>query len=490
MSAARYLRREWLAVVGALLAAVAAAVTGMASLGHTRTLVYVPLLAGIGIALGVLALTRFAAFVYLLIGSRTVLDILKLSGPSAGNNATDTVSARGLDPSTIVGVLFLVAALLWLTAQYARTDRVATSRLRLAWVLFILASALSIFGSQEIKVSLVALVRLMSVGAMFLVWEQLIYDTKTLRAGLIAAFSSMVFPLGYTLYGFLTHHPAADIKSSYVRITGPFTQSTTFARYLAFFVVFGIAILPYVKGRWKWVLWGTVGLSGVFLLLTLSRGAILATGLGLVLVAVMQRRWKELALLVTVGLLGITLLPGVWSRLSAVTQAQAVGAPPDSNSLQWRLSYWSETLPLADKNPVNGIGLDMTTYQTDQSKQPHNDFIKAYVETGLAGLAAYAFLCWQIVAVGVRAVKATARGTFHRGIAVGYLVCAVMFVLQSVAANIISANVVLWYLAVFAGAALAVTRLAGSARTPIPIIADRPAQLAGTTSHPPTVEKI
>jgi putative inorganic carbon (HCO3(-)) transporter len=461
----RHLGSRVAAVGGALVAAAAAAVSGLATLGTSPTWVYLPLLAGIGVALGMLALTRFAGFVYLLLLTRTGLDLLKLSGPAAGNTSTNTAASRGLDPSTLVGLLVVVAGTLWLIAQYSRPadrslgGRPPASRLRVAWIALIVAAVLSLFGSQNPLVSLIGITRLLAVAVMFLVLEQLVRDAKSVRTAIAVAFGSLVIPLTYTAFGFVSGHPAADVKSSFVRITGPFTQSTTFARYLAFLIVFGVAILPYVKGRARVALVGGLSLSSVFLLLTLTRGALLATVLGLLAVVVLQRRWKLLLGLGAAGLLALTLVPGLGSRLDAVTQERAVGQAPTSNSLEWRLSYWAETLPLADRQPVNGIGYDMTQYKTDVAKQPHNDFIKAYVETGILGLGAYLYLCWQIVVIGLRAVRRTVVGTWGRAVAAGYLACAGMFVLQSVAANVISSVVVLWYLAVFAAAALAVTRL-------------------------------
>lgn len=460
-------RVEWLAVLGAVLAAGAAAVSAVSTLGGSKTWVYLPLLAGVGVALGVLAMTRFAGFVYLLLLTRTGLDLLKVSGPAAGNTTTNTAVARGLDPSTLVGVLFVAAGVLWLLAQYSARERPPRSRLLLAWLGLIGAGALSVFGSQAPSVSLIGLTRVVAVAVMFLVMEQLVHDARSLRRALLVAFGSLVIPLAYTAFGFVIGHPAADVKSSFVRITGPFSQSTTFARYLAFMVVFGVALLPYVKGRARVALLGGVGLSSVFLLLTLTRGALLATVLGLIGVVILQRRWKLLLSLGVAGLLALTLVPGLGSRLDAVTQQRAVGQDPNSNSLQWRFSYWAETLPLANRNPVNGIGVDMTQYKTDVAKQPHNDFIKAYVETGVLGLLAYLFLCWQLVAIGIRAVRTTLANTLEHAVAVGYLACACMFVLQSAAANVISSVVVLWYLAVFAATAIGVTRLANTGPPPI-----------------------
>jgi putative inorganic carbon (hco3(-)) transporter len=114
-------------------------------------------------------------------------------------------------------------------------------------------------------------------------------------------------------------------------------------------------------------------------------------------------------------------------------------------------------LPLADRNPVTGIGLDMTQYQTSAAKQPHSDFIRAYVETGILGLAAYLALLVAMVRAGRRAIRVTAPATFDRGIAVGFLGCAIGYITASLAANIVSNVVTLWYLAAFAAATTSIT---------------------------------
>ncbi|CCH78158.1 membrane hypothetical protein [Nostocoides japonicum T1-X7] len=447
-----------LTLSAAVLLAVAAALSGLATLGSSRALVYAPILAAVVALIAVLALTRFAAFVYLLLGARTLLDTFKLSGPAAGNTATNSAAARGLDISTLVGVAFILAAVLWLAAQHRRDGRLVASPVRTAWLMFLGACLLSVLGSEVPLVSLMGILRVLAVAMMFIVLEQLVRTRADVRRLLLAVFVSLVVLLAYTVFAELLGHNESNLRSLYTRLAGPFSQSTTFARYLAFVIVFGIAVMPHLAKRWRWMVGAAVALSGVFMLLTLTRGALVATVLGLLGVAILQRRWKVIASLVVAGLLALILVPGLGSRLDAVTQQRAVGAAPNGNSLEWRFQYWSQALPLANRNPVNGIGVDMTQYKTPEAKQPHNDYIKAYVETGLLGLATYLLLLGQLITLGVRAVRRTLAGTFERGVAVGYLACATMFAVQSLAANVISSVVVLWYLAAFAAAASAVMR--------------------------------
>jgi putative inorganic carbon (HCO3(-)) transporter len=151
----------------------------------------------------------------------------------------------------------------------------------------------------------------------------------------------------------------------------------------------------------------------------------------------------------------LLLMPQLSARFTGLSETEPSFGPAN-NSLSWRLSYWTEVLSLARSNPVTGIGLSQTARLTEEEKQPHNDFLRAYVETGLIGLGAYVVLVISLVSVGRRAVRASPRGSFERGVGAGFLGCTVAFIAASVSANVISNVVTLWYLFAFAAAASAV----------------------------------
>jgi putative inorganic carbon (HCO3(-)) transporter len=285
---------------------------------------------------------------------------------------------------------------------------------------------------------------------------------------LIAVYASTVFPLGYTVATFLVGSPPSEVKGSFTRISGTLGQATAFARYLSYIIVFGVAILPYLNKRAKRAMIVCLGLSSVFLLLTLTRGALIATIIGVIVVSVMQRNKKVLVSLAIAGVLAAILVPGLASRFAVVSDTtRAAGAAPTGNTLLWRLGYWAQVLPLANKNPVTGIGLAMTQYKTDSAKQPHNDFIRAYVETGLLGFVTYC--CWLVALVGLgrRAAKRAPPKSMERAIAVGYFGCSIAFVLESIGANVMSNVVCVWYLIAFAGAAAFISRTYDPARLPL-----------------------
>jgi O-antigen/teichoic acid export membrane protein/O-antigen ligase len=449
----------------ALVVTAAALVSGLAVGGGDKTLVVLPLAAVGGLVLAVFALTRFTGFILLLLGARSSLDALQLSGPSAGTTTGNTVVSHGLDPSSLVGVLFLLAAMLWLAGRYSSGMNIKASRAALWLMAFWLAGVVSILASQHPQASALESLRIMSVAMMFVVLEQIITSREMMVRVLVAAYVSLLIPLGYTLFGLLSGHPASEEKSGFVRLIGTFIQSNDYARYLAFMIVFGVAIYPRLQGRLKAAMAALLIVSGVVLVLTLTLGAIIGTAIGILLVAVLQRRRSlVVGFVVTVVLVSLA-SPALASRFSSVSSSapSAIGQP-SGNSLAWRLSYWSQVLPLANSNPVTGIGLNSTQYETSNAKQPHNDFLRAYVETGVVGLVIYIAMLGALIGTCRRAVRRAARGTLENAVGVGALACCVCFLLESLAANVITNVVDLWYLVAFVAAAGFVARSGGNSQ--------------------------
>ena len=451
--------------------------------GGSKIAAVVPLAFLVGGLLGALALTRFGPFVFLVLGVRASITLFKLSGSATGTTSGgNDAASRGLDPSVILGILFVLASGLWLAAQFYRHGFLVGSKLRLALVAFWTAGLVSAFGSAVALVSLVESLRILAVVMMYIVLEQLITSRKAMINLILAVYASTLFPLGYTLATFFVGHPPSEVKGSYTRITGTLGQATAFGRYLSYIIVFGVAILPFLSKRGKRAMVVCLGLSSVFLLLTLTRGALIATILGVVVVSVMQGNKKVLASLAVAGIAAAFLIPGLASRFAVVSDtSRAAGAAPTGNTLLWRLTYWAQVLPLANKNPVTGIGLAMTQYKTDAAKQPHNDFIRAYVETGVLGFVTYVAWLIALLGLGRRAAKRAPPKSMERAIAVGYFGCAIAFVLESVGANVMSNVVCVWYLIAFAGAAAYISRTYDPARGPL----TRPDQLSASETVTP-----
>ena len=104
---------------------------------------------------------------------RPMIDLLKLSGPTAGKAEAEEVS-RALDPSTLLGVLFLLAAGLWLAARARRPGGLRVSPLGLALLLVGATALVSALGAERPSASLLEALRILTVVVMFVVLEQLV----------------------------------------------------------------------------------------------------------------------------------------------------------------------------------------------------------------------------------------------------------------------------------------------------------------------------
>jgi O-antigen ligase len=455
-------------LLAVLVAAGLATFSGLGAGSGSKLAVVLPVAAAAGVILAVLALTRFSVYVMALLVLRASIDLAKLSAAPAAAATGGDAPARGLDPSSLLAVLFLLVSALWLAAQHYRRGGLPGSTFRLTLLVFVAAAAISVPASSNVRASALELLRILAAVTMFVVLEQLIVDRAILRKVLLAAYLSLIFPLTYTAVGFLTASPASEIKGAFTRITGPFAQSNTFARYLMVMIIFGVALYPQLARSWRWALGVVLGLSAVFLVLTYTRTAIIGAVLGLVVVALVQRRRGLLLSLLVLSVCALLLVPQLSTRFTGLAATPATDQA-SRNSLQWRLNYWTEVLPLANSNPITGIGLSSTQFSTDQAKQPHNDFIRAYVETGLIGLGAYLAMLVALLGLGRRAVRASPPGSFDRGVAAGFLGCAVAFVAVSAAANVLSNVVLLWYLFAFAAAAAFVARQPAMPNRDLPV---------------------
>ncbi|MBV8161077.1 MAG: O-antigen ligase family protein, partial [Acidimicrobiia bacterium] len=338
-------------------AAVLASASGLAAGEGSKSGIVLPVAIGAALVLAVLALTRFQIYVMVMLVTRSSLDLAKLSQRTAGTTSVGA-SSRALDPSSILAVGFMLAAGVWLAAQYRYQGSLPGSPLRRALVVFLAAGAVSVLGSNNITSSHLETLRICAVVAMFAVLEQMITNIDKAKQILLAALLSTVIPLAYTTYGFLSGHPKSDLKGGYTRISGTFTQSNDYGRFLMLMIIMGAAIYPHVERKWQRLMAVMLVLSSVFLFFTYTRSALVATAVGLFIVGLIQSK-RLLAGLVVAGMAGLLLVPSLSGRFTDLTQYQAKqlsqqGGTNGGNTLAWRLSYWTEVLPLANSNPVTG----------------------------------------------------------------------------------------------------------------------------------------
>jgi len=433
------------AIVVAILAAVAAGL-GRAD-GNTRADFVLPVVAALGLGLAWLAFTRFDLFLVAILTARASLDALKLgAGGATGGGA--------FDPAAILSVAFLFAGLLWMAAQ-SREPLAPASPIVKPMAALVLAGAVGVFLSPNVAGAAVDVVKIGTVVVILIVCNQLFTNVRAVRLILGAAVVSSVVPMAVAAYQFLSHTGLHD-SGEFSRVQGTFTHPNPFAIYLTLLIVMGTAVLRYLSPGRKLVLMLFMAGWGGCLLLTYTRSAWLATVAGVLTVGLYQGK-KAIAIfgLVVIGLL--FLVPSTSARFADLERDQTVSGEA-GNSLVWRFEYWRQAIDL-NHDPLLGNGLRSVRETTDVDKEPHNDFIRVFVETGLIGLAAYVWFCTALWRTGKLAMRNTRPGLFH-GVAVGFFGCVVAFLLLSFVSNVITQLAILWYFAAFAAAAVAAPRLA------------------------------
>ena len=408
-------------------------------------------------SLGYLAMHRVFTFALVLLTVRSTIDITNLQ--EGGPGTTSGIAA------TAISLVLIGVATLWVAAQRRNGDAVFTP-LSLGGVVLVAAAVLSTFSSTRPFLTLSETARTTSAVAMLVLLVAVVRRRDDVRRTLVACYCSMIVPLLFAAGQVLTGG-AAPNADGISRIVGTFRHPNAFGAYLAVLLVFGVAMLQVARGRHRAVLAVLVVCGFAALVATYSRGSWLATILGLVVLAIAQRRLAVLFLLAT-ALGAAAMVPAVSVRLADLGEARSLTGT-GGNSFVWRLDHWREMLQFASHNPATGIGMDMAQFVTQGGTLPHNDFVRMYVEAGWLGLLSLLALLTLLAVTAVRAVRDAADAE-QLAVASGFAGSLTVVATIMMGGNVISAVVVLWYFFALAACALWV---ASSQRGPGPAPAAR-----------------
>ncbi len=214
---------------------------------------------------------------------------------------------------------------------------------------------------------------------------------------------------GTTLYG---RFPVASATPF-----GPFVNHNHFAGYVEMCALVALgATIGHIGRRTPTpaiLFGGSAAIMGISLVLSHSRGGLIATSAGVALLGyvVLQSkvRARAGALAVWAGVISIIILFAapqvVFNRLGTMVR------PDEDISVQFRLKLWSDSFRLFSRAPILGTGVGtygaaIPPYRTgpDETRAEHaeSDFVEHACETGLAGLVV---LAGFVVVVAGRARK-------------------------------------------------------------------------------------
>lgn len=213
---------------------------------------------------------------------------------------------------------------------------------------------------------------------------------RDFRTLLHVIFLSSILPILFGLYQFVMGIGLQDENVSIPRIFGTFSHPNVYSLFL--FALIALATLYaiiYARTRESRILIASyLVLLMTTLLLTYARIAWIALFVFLFLLALWRARFL-LAPLILFPLVLITFSGSIQDRVS-----EAFHPTPDS-SITWRQNLWHDMLLKTDFENRELLGSGMDTFRLSSeslrglrfgSNDPHNDFVKFYVEGGWIGV--------------------------------------------------------------------------------------------------------
>jgi O-antigen ligase len=204
-----------------------------------------------------------------------------------------------------------------------------------------------------------------------------------------------------TIWGIPAHiYIYTDERERLMRIGGTVGSYNFAAAYLSILLTSAASILFTNLGRvHKWLAIAVLGLGGVGLVFTLSRGAWMALALSITLLCWLGSRHAGLSLKTPIAVLLILSL--LYLPFHAAISARLFG--DDSGSAESRVPLMRLAFRIIEDNPLLGVGANnftvvMDRYLTSDFREGwlfavHNKYLLVLSETGMVGLLAFlAFL--------------------------------------------------------------------------------------------------
>jgi O-antigen ligase len=437
-----------------VLGPVSLAIVGVAVLTSHRPLA-VTVLVGTALVVGaiVLGVRHFAFLTLLMIGGRTAIDL-----------AHPGVDEEALRLSVLITGLYTVISVIWLILRRFGQRPVRISPIGIAVAVVTAAAILSGLLSEDRVTALVGASRWVFLTVFVVVLDNLLTDQSAVRKLLLAVGASTVVPIGFGIWQFIEGR--GRLIDGVSRIEGSFAHPNTYGFYLA---VIGLALIAVSPGLPRFQRLGARVLLFVViasLVLTYSRTSYAAFAVGVIVIAIVGRRWLLLG--ITLATIAVApLVPGVGARLADLGEGATLRGTP-GNSLTWRLDYWQTVVEVGEGRRGTGVGLGVVSELTDSGREPHNDFVRSFVELGAIGLAAYlgflAVMGSQVYAALMRTRSKSEHRGLPRCLAEGFAGIFAAYLIESVTGNPMTQLILLSYVVALALAACQSGRLVAAAQ--------------------------
>jgi O-antigen ligase len=197
-----------------------------------------------------------------------------------------------------------------------------------------------------------------------------------------------------------------NIYGSLTRIYSTLLNPNIFAAYLAMNLSFALARFKNAKEDMLLTL--NIILASICLLLTYSRGGIIAFGTSMLVLCLLKERKKGLAMYTAVMAAAFFMLNSAGHN----SRAYLTSIYQDSSSL-YRVEIWKTALRMFLERPLFGNGMGTTWYYLSGESDKlykyilhcHNVYLHVATEFGITGLFAFAYMFWSRISESCRLLK-------------------------------------------------------------------------------------
>lgn len=232
-----------------------------------------------------------------------------------------------------------------------------------------------------------------------------------------------------------------------------FVEHGTFAAYLSFVFALALALTIEFEGSLKWLFGAVAFLSGVQVVLSMTRGA--WVGLAALAPFMALVSWRRLArpvnrALITLGAVAIISVLFLTHTAQDVQKHSGTITQLSDTSNRERFNRWYAGWKMFVTHPVRGVGMGtypdnypsyrsflLSTNESTRYMGVHSEYLRVLSETGLLGLAAAAATLLVMARMARRAIR-QASDPLLRGLAVGMAGGLITYLTHSVFNNYIA----------------------------------------------------
>ena len=317
---------------------------------------------------------------------------------------TGQVGDTQIFSSIFAGFSFLFLTLVLIKTKAFRFPKTVS----LFFVLFIIWSLVSTFGSKDIGTSLYQILRLFAYFALFLGVYNLIRTNKKIDNFLIVGFAivgSLI--LIRDLFNFVL---SGDLLLG-KQFRGSFFWHNQMAGFLLFLIPVLLSLFFYFKKPFaKTLVLIAVSISLFAMVVTYSRGGWLSIFLGLIIyVLIILKNVKinlgSIIIIPVIILVSFAILPNVDPVKKRIDDLRADLSTQRTASGSLRVTVWQNSLKMVSDFPIFGVGSGAFgsayyKYQTDPwlyARNTHNYFLEIAAETGIVGSILFTTLLLLVV---------------------------------------------------------------------------------------------